>query len=68
MVKTDDLKYSTENKQSSEKRLSYEWPRNTVLITGDSILNNIEENRLNKRFSESTPLSWCKRGRYVQLY
>ena len=27
---------------------SNKWPENTVLITGDSILHNIQENRLNK--------------------
>ena len=27
------------------------WPKNTVLITGDSILNNIEESSLRKKFN-----------------
>ena len=27
------------------------WPSNTILVTGDSILNNIEENRLSKKFN-----------------
>ena len=26
------------------------WPQNTILITGDSILNNIQEHRLRKNF------------------
>ena len=27
----------------------HEWPQNTILVTGDSILNGLEENRLNKK-------------------
>ena len=30
---------------------SNKWPENTVLITGDSTLNNLQENRLNKNFN-----------------
>ena len=30
---------------------SNKWPENTVLITGDSILNNLQENRLNRNFN-----------------
>ena len=30
---------------------SNKWPENSVLITGDSILNNLQENRLNKNFN-----------------
>ena len=27
------------------------WPKNTILITGDSILNNIEKSTLRKKFN-----------------
>ena len=30
---------------------SNKWLENTVLITGDSILNNLQENRLNRNFN-----------------
>ena len=38
------------------------WPKNTILITGDSMLCGIEEKRLSKKFSESMTSS---RGKYM---
>ena len=35
------------------------WPANTVLITGDSLLNEIDENRLSKKFNVKVR---CQRG------
>ena len=36
------------NAEFNNKRI---WPADTILITGDSILNNIEESRLKKKFN-----------------
>ena len=43
-----------DNKQMYKNEMSGDvnkWPHNTILITRDSILNNIQENRLQKNFS-----------------
>ena len=34
-----------------EIKMKHAWPNGTTVITGDSILNNLEEYRLNKRFN-----------------
>ena len=46
------------NYRDEEKLIidGHKWSKNTILITGDSILNNIQENRLNKK-GETIP--WC---------
>ena len=42
-----DLNNSTD--YNTIKSLNHEWPKNTCLIVGDSILNNIDETRLTNR-------------------
>ena len=42
-----------DNKQMYKNEMSDDvnkWPHNTILITRDSILNNIQENRTTKEF------------------
>ena len=41
------------NYRAKEKLIidGHKWPKNAILIAGDSILNNIQENRLNKKFN-----------------
>lgn len=38
------------NQQDSGYREKHMWPENTVLVTGDSMLNGLTESRLNKKF------------------
>ena len=59
-----DTERKTEENESQRKKDDYaktmrdndvqnrkKWPKNTILITGDSILNNVEESSLRKKFN-----------------
>ena len=42
------LSFNDKDKVINKKK---KWPSNTILLTGDSILNNIEESKLSKKFN-----------------
>ena len=45
------LEKHQESDDADSPRLSHQWPENTVLIVGDSLLNNVDEKRLSRKFN-----------------
>ena len=49
-VENNNNNNSNNNNNNINNNMNSKWPQNTILITGDSILNNIQEHRLRKNF------------------
>ena len=56
---------------NNNNNVNSQWPHNTILITGDSILNNIPENQLQKNFKVKvrvfTGANICDMNDYIAL-